>query len=206
MQSWSEYFQLSKNYPPSNLLEVAIPAAPARDHALDLGAGSLKDSKFLLSMGFRKVTAIDQSPDIKNFADKIPSSLLKIQIKKLEKLRLPSQQFDLINASYALPFTAPPHLPALIQQIIQALKPQGMFCAQFFGPADSWNTAENQFSFTDRSTLLEFLKPLKILHLVEEQKDASTIDGQPKHWHLFHVIAQKQQSLSKRNKHPNKNT
>jgi SAM-dependent methyltransferase len=191
MQSWSEYFELSKNNAPSSLLETAIPLAPDREQALDLGAGSLKDSKFLLSMGFRHVTAIDGDPAIKKYADKIPATILKIQIKKLENLQLPNNRYDLINASYSLPFTKPPHLPALVEQIISALKPGGIFCGQFFGPQDSWNTPENQLSFTDSKTVKKLLSPLKIIHFQEEQLDANTIDGEAKHWHLFHIIAGK---------------
>jgi len=191
MRNWSEHFQHTKNYAPSALLEKAIPAAPSREKALDLGAGALRDTKFLLSMGFRHVTAIDGEKAMKNYADKIPSTLLKLQIKKMEKLRLPSMRFDLINAAYSLPFIKPPHLPDLITQIISALKPKGIFCGQFFGPNDSWNTPENELTFTDRKTLKKLLSPFKILYFQEEEKDAKTSDGKPKHWHLFHVIAQK---------------
>lgn len=191
MQSWSEFFELSKNNAPSSLLETAIRLAPEREHALDLGAGSLKDSKFLLSMGFRHVTAIDKEPTIKKYADKIPATTLKIQIKKLENLRLKTNHYDLINASYSLPFTKPPHLPALVGQIISALKPGGIFCGQFFGPKDSWNIPENPQSFTDRRVVKKLLSALEIIYFREERRDAKTIDGELKHWHLFHVIAKK---------------
>lgn len=192
MQSWSEYFELSKNQQPGILLQTAISLAPTREYALDLGAGSLKDTKFLLSMGFQQVTAIDHDPAIKNYISQIPRSLLKIKIKKFEAIqRLPKQKFDLINASYSLPFTKPPHLNKLIKQIILALQPKGIFCGQFFGPKDSWNKIENQMSFLDRSTLNNLLAPLKIIHFEESQKDAKTIDGELKHWHLFDIIAQK---------------
>jgi len=198
MQSWSEYFELSKNNPPSSLLEKAIPFAPARARALDLGAGSLKDSKFLLSMGFTQVTAIDNDPAVKNYSDKIPASQLKVQIKPLENLRLPANHFDLINASYSLPFTKPPHLPPLVKQIINSLVPKGIFCGQFFGPNDTWNqksstsgTLQPPMSFTDHATILKLLAPLEIIQIQEVEQDSKTIDGQPKHWHLFHVIARK---------------
>lgn len=191
MRNWSGHLQQTKNYAPSSLLETAIPLAPDRQRALDLGAGALRDSKFLLSWGFRQVTAIDGEKTMRKYADKIPATLLKIQIKKMEKLRLPAHHFDLINASYSLPFISPPHLPALVKQIIAALKPNGIFCGQFFGPEDSWNIPENKLSFTDRPTLKKLLSPLKIIQFKEEQRDAKTSDGKPKHWHLFHIIARK---------------
>lgn len=198
MQSWSEYFELSKNNSPSPLLESAIPLAPGREKALDLGAGSLKDSKFLLSMGFRKVVAIDQDKLFKNYAKGFPATLLQLKVANLEELKLPKTQFDLINASYSLPFTQPPHLPEVCRQIIAALKPGGIFCGQFFGPKDGWNTPENQLTFTSQQEIEKLLSPLKIIHLEEvNNPKAKTIDGQPKHWHIFHIIAQKSKTSKK---------
>ncbi len=191
MKSWSEYFELSKNRPPNPLLETAVTLVVDRTHALDLGAGSLKDSKFMLSVGFKKVTAVDHAPDIKNYRSKIPASQLQIKICPFEQLTIKKAAYNFINAQYALPFTAPPHLPRLITDIIGGLKPSGIFCAQFFGTRDSWNLPENKMTFVTKNNLLKWLRPLDMIYFKEEQNDQPAIDGTPKHWHLFHVIALK---------------
>ena len=189
METWSEYFELSKNRGPLPLLETALKLVVERRHALDLGAGSLKDSKFMLSMGFRKVTAVDADPGVRKYRNKVPVSQLTIKVTPFEQLKLKPTTYDFISAQYSLPFITPPNLPNLIDQIINSLNPCGIFCAQFFGPEDGWNKPENNMSFVTKAELKKLLKPLQTILFEEEFLDAKTIDGQPKHWHLFHVIA-----------------
>lgn len=194
MQTWNEHFEITKNNPPSPWLEPAISLCKDRNHALDLGAGSLKDSKFLLSMGFKKVTAIDYDPSFKKFATRFPRSILELKVKKFEEIkRLPTEKYDLINASYSLPFTTPPRLPALLNQIIKSLKPDGIFCANFFGPKDSWtqDSKDFQLTFFDENTLKELLKDLKLIQFKPREWDGKTTSRESKHWHTFEVIAQK---------------
>jgi SAM-dependent methyltransferase len=193
MQSWQDFFELSKSKAPSPLLETAIQHAPSRDQALDLGAGALRDSKFLLSMGFRQVTAQDQDERIKAYAAKIPRSVLKFRVTPFEKIRrLPSSHYDLVNASFSLPFTHPPLLPPLFEKIKKSLKPEGIFCGQFFGPEDTWNKTNKRFiTFTSRSEVKTMLDGLNILYFKERKFSGTTIDGKQKFWHIFDVIAQK---------------
>lgn len=191
MQSWSEYFELTHNRPPNPLLETTVNLVVNRETALDLGAGSLKDSKFLLQTGFQKVTAVEQDPAARKYRAKIPAHRLTLKINYFENLKLKPRTFNLVTAQFALSFTSPPHLPGVMAQIIDSLQPAGIFCAQFFGPKDGWNTPENNFTFITSRTLKKWLKPLDIIHFREEQTDSATIDGEQKHWHIFHVIALK---------------
>lgn len=186
---WPEYFEKTKTYPASKLLEMAFPLCLERQEALDLGAGALRDSKFLLSAGFKKVTATDSDPAIKKYADQIPVKALSFIIKPFEKLQLPANRYDLINAQFALPFTCPPHLPELIEQIKAALKPGGIFCANFFGPKDDW-AKQPAMTFTSKTKVRQMLKGLKILLLNEKRYPAKTADGLPKNWHIIEIIAQ----------------
>lgn len=186
---WSEHFEQTKGYPASKLLEISIPLCGERQEALDLGAGALRDTKFLLSTGFKKVTVIDIDPTVKKYADKIPPSLLNFQIKPFEKIKLKANHFDLINAQFSLPFTKPPHLPGLIEQIKSALQPGGIFCGNFFGPKDDW-AKKPEMSFTSKTKIKQLLKGLKILYLNERKFSGRTADGNAKNWHLIEIIAQ----------------
>jgi tellurite methyltransferase len=188
MESWSEYFELSKNRPPNSLLENALRLVVNRGQALDLGAGSLKDSKFMLSMGFDKVTAVDADPAVKKYRAGLPTKILSVQIKPFENLSIKKNTYDFISAQFALPFTKPPYLPALIEQICNGLKPCGIFCAQFFGPQDSWAKAQTNMTFVGRSQLKKLLSPLAEIYFQEKKSAGTTIDGQDKQWHLFEVI------------------
>ncbi len=186
---WPEYFEKTKTYPASKLLEMAFPLCLERQHALDLGAGALRDSKFLLSAGFKKVTATDGNKAIKKYAEKIPTKALSFIIQSFENLQLPTSSYDLINAQFALPFTSPPHLPDLIEQIKSALKPGGIFCANFFGPKDDWSKEPNM-TFTSQTKVRQILRGLKIIQLNEKHYSAKTADNQPKNWHIIEIIAQ----------------
>lgn len=188
MQSWSEYFELSKNRPPNALLENALRLVVERREALDLGAGSLKDSKFILSMGFQKVTAIDADPACKKYRSGLPTKILSIQIKPFEKLSIRKNHYDFISAQFSLPFTRPPYLPALIEQICNGLTPCGIFCAQFFGPQDSWARTEKNMTFLSGAQIKKLLEPLDTIFFKERKFSGTTIDGQKKKWHLFEVI------------------
>lgn len=191
MQSWSEHFQRTEHRPPNPLLLTAIDLVVDRKAALDLGAGSLKDSKYLLESGFQQVTAIEQDPAAKKYRGKIPAHRLTLKTCYFEEMKLKPHTFNLITAQFALSFTSPPHLPEVMRKIIASLQPAGIFCGQFFGPKDSWNIPENHFTFVTAHTLKNWLKPLDIIHFKETQNDSTTIDGKAKHWHIFDIIALK---------------
>lgn len=190
-ESWAEFFELSKDIGPTALLENAVRLLVKRDQALDLGAGSLKDSKFMLSMGIKKVTAIDSDPAIRKYHSKIPTSQLLVKVAPFEGLKLKPNTYDFISAQHALYFSDPDYFPTLIEQIIGSLKPCGIFCAQFLGPKDSWNTTDNNLTFITKAELKKLLAPLDLVFFQEEIREGTTIDQQTKVWHLFHVIALK---------------
>ena len=46
-------------------------------------------------------------------------------------------------------------------------------------------------TFLTREQAEAELKDLRILEFREEDVDSHVADGTPKHWHVFHIIAQK---------------
>jgi hypothetical protein len=97
---------------------------------------------------------------------------------------------DLVNASFALPFCAPRHLPALWARIVAAIRPGGRFAGQFFGDRDSWASRADRTHHThDEVTTL--LDGFDIELLRTEERDDPPEVRDPKHWHLFHVVARK---------------
>ena len=46
-------------------------------------------------------------------------------------------------------------------------------------------------SFHSRDEVLALLRGLEIEHLDEVDEDGQTAVGDPKHWHVFHVVARK---------------
>ena len=100
------------------------------------------------------------------------------------------ETYDLVNAHFALPFLAEEHFHLVFARIKQALHAGGLFVGQFFGVNDEWNTPENQMTFLTREQAEVELRGLKTLVFREEDIDSHVADGTPKHWHVFHIIAQ----------------
>ena len=76
-------------------------------------------------------------------------------------------------------------------RIKKALHTGGLFVGQFFGVNDEWNTPGNQMTFLTKEQAVAELKGLRVLEFREEDVDSHVADGTPKHWHVFHIIAQK---------------
>lgn len=69
MANWENYYNAHANRKPNEQVVRAAALCREREEALDLGAGTLIESKFLLDNGFKKVTAIDSSEGVRTFAE-----------------------------------------------------------------------------------------------------------------------------------------
>ena len=105
--TWKNYFNNTKNQPSRPLLVKAVTFVKSKDQALDLGAGALMDSIYLLSQGFSHITALDKEPVAKEIADNLPKDRFSYIISPFESYDFPKDKFDLINAQYSLLFINP---------------------------------------------------------------------------------------------------
>lgn len=166
--------------------------------ALDLGAGGGRDSKALLTRGW-SVDAVDHDADsielMLPLENEFPNRL-SLRLESFETLTLEPNRYDLINASYSLPFCRPSSFPALWARIIAALKPGGLVSCEWFGENDSWRTGPqgSEMTFLSRSAAGDLLRPLKLELFDEKEFDGPTFAGVGKHWHLFVVVARKRPS------------
>src|SRR3989344_2815561 len=102
-KDWADYFKKTKNQPPRPLLVKALNFVKERNSALDLGAGSLNDSKYLLEQGFKKVTAVDSDPTVLQFAKELNKPNFNCVISAFDKFDFPIEEYDLVNTQFALP-------------------------------------------------------------------------------------------------------
>lgn len=104
---------------------------------------------------------------------------------------------DLVNASFSLPFIDPAAFRDVWDRIWSSLAPGGRFSGQLFGDHDDWAAGigtswrEGQMTFHTRESLDALLEPFVVEQLEEIEEDGETAVGDPKHWHLFHVVARK---------------
>lgn len=188
-RDWNAYYNAVANRPPRKTILTALAAFQKSGRAVDLGCGDGRDTVEILRQNWT-VLAIDKEADAINrllSRPKINTQQLATQIVSFEQLQL-SQQVELINASFCLPFCHPDSFPTLWNQIYNSLVPGGRFCGHLFGDRDSWsdNQLINTFSLQQVQTLL---KPYIVELLEEEEHPGKTPLGEDRDWHLFHIVA-----------------
>ncbi len=185
---WEDFYKITKGRPPWPLLVQAVSLLSNGKDALDLGCGAGRDTRFLLEQGF-KVTAVDNDSHAITLLANFPWDRLRAVQASFEAFEF--ETYDLVNAHFALPFTSEDRFHEVFARIKLALNAGGIFVGQFFGVNDEWNTPGNQMTFLTREQAEAELKGLKVLEFHEEDVDSHIADGTPKHWHVFHIIAQK---------------
>lgn len=188
---WAEYIEKTKEMPPRPLLVEAVAFVSMKNEALDLGAGALQDTKYLLSQGFKHVTALDKENLVEDILKELPQDRVEYVVSNFENFEFPLNKFDLINAEYSLPFNPSSTSETVLIRIKNSLKPGGIFAGQLFGLNDTWNTEGRDMTFYSREQVERLFNDMEIIKLSEEEKDGQTVVGGVKHWHIFHIIARK---------------
>ena len=195
-RGWAAYYAKTGSRPPRETLIVALdrfdaePADTAR-FAVDLGAGSGRDTVELLRRGWR-VLAIDAEPDAIDALSARPDlprdADLSGMVARFEDAAWPP--CDLVNASFALPLCAPAGFERAWRRIVTSLQPGGRFAGQLYGTRDSW-AGRTGMTFHTRAEIDGLLAGFEVEHLVEEEDDSTTPRGEAKHWHVFHIVVRK---------------
>ncbi len=188
-QEWEEYYELTKQKPPSSLLVKALASVRHNGKAIDIGGGALKDTRFLLEKGF-EVTVIDNEELMAKEAQKIRSVKLQYFVSSFADFDFPKNEYDVATAQYALPFNPPDSFDVVFSCIKQSLVQGGILCGQFFGDRDEWHT-NPEMTFHTKEQVEQLLSDVEVILLDEEEKDGHIANGTPKHWHIFHFIARK---------------
>jgi SAM-dependent methyltransferase len=194
---WSDFYDAVAKRPPRDTLLKALAkfdmGAPTDQFAIDLGCGSGTDTREMLRRGWT-VLAIDREAEgIQRLCMSIPDDQayrLVTRVVAFEKISdLP--ECDFVNASFSLPFCAPACFDGLWHCIVRALRPRGRFAGTLFGTRDSWVSSERMMTFKTRADVDAMLAPFVIEDFIEDERDGNTATGEPKHWHIFHIVARK---------------
>lgn len=192
---WNRFYGFTKDSPPWPLLTRAAAIAPRKGHALDLGAGAGRDTRYLLEQGF-SVTAVDAEAGSAALLRALDSDRLRVVLSSFQDFDFAGAPYDLISAQFALPFIPRSHFAEVFARITAALAPGGVFAGQFFGDHDEWSMAGRDMTFLTRAETEALLSDLETVELTEEDEDSHKADGSPKHWHVFHILARKSESAS----------
>lgn len=165
-------------------------------NALDLGSGNGRDTRELLIRGW-DVTAVDNdepSIELMKRNCKQWAGSLKIVKSRFEDLYLPNDSYDLVNASFSLPFCHPDHFPMFWKIITDSLKPNGILSCELFGHNDSWARHpqhSQSMTFLDDKEVLEFVAGFNVEVVRESEVDGPSFTEANKHWHLFTLVCRK---------------
>ena len=188
---WAKFYTHTKERPPWPRMIRAASLVPQQGHALDLGCGAGRDTRYLLAQGFQ-VTAVDADANAMTILATLPHQE-RLRAVQSSFVDFKFENYDLINAHFCLPFLPGQQFYAVFEKVRQALNPGGIFVGQFFGTHDQWNTPERagQMTFLSREEARQALEGLDVIEFEEEDVDSVVADGSPKHWHVFHIIARK---------------
>ena len=189
---WAAYYQQLRDRPPRRTLLAALDAfgeTPADALAIDLGCGDGRDITEILRRGW-SVVAVDAEPEALRqlAARELPGTITRI-VARLEEVPLPLG-VQLVNSSFAMPLCEPERFHELWTRIRDELPTGGRFSGQWYGPRDSW-AGRPGITFLERNQAMTLLDGLEIEMFEEEEADSVTPRGNPKHWHIFHIVARK---------------
>ena len=189
---WAAYYEQLRDRPPRRTLLAALDAfgeTPADALAIDLGCGDGRDIIEILRRGW-SVVAVDAEPEALRqlAARELPGAITPI-VARLEEVPLPLG-VQLVNSSFAMPLCEPERFHELWTRIREELPAGGRFSGQWYGPRDSW-AGRPGITFLERDQAMALLDGLEIEMFEEEEADSVTPRGNPKHWHIFHIVARK---------------
>jgi SAM-dependent methyltransferase len=211
-RDWPAYFEAVRGQPARDTCLAALDAFEAEDRlarerpvarlALDIAAGEGRDTRAMLSRdGSTRwhVVALDLPPAVALLRSTLDADARArcttiagtMEAFAAEQL-LPGVGacFDLVNASFALPFCREDAFPALWSRVRGLLAPGGRFAGQLFGDRDEWARVNPRRHVT-RERALELLAGLGLERFEEVEKDGSDAMQRVKHHHLFHVVARR---------------
>lgn len=195
---WDNYFRITSTWANPNPTTIIAQKSFLEENktngsAVDLGAGTGKDTLFLLKQGWR-VLALDAAErSIEIILERVGRaylSRLEVMRTSFSDMTLPDQ-LDLVNASYSLPFCEPQDFPRCWKTIVDHLAVGGRFSGHFFGEKHTWATNPS-LTIHHYDQVLELFKNQFVVEYFQVEDRVKPIaDGELTHWHVFHVVAKK---------------
>jgi tellurite methyltransferase len=192
--NWRPYYAAVYKRQPSFLAQVSLPFVDSKGSFLDVGAGTMNDSRFALEAGFNRVEALDGSNDAWSYAAMLEAQYgnrFSFTKNLFSEFDFGVSRFDWIHSNFALPYFGPKGFDEFMQRVLLGLKDSGVFSGTFFGLKDEWREMHRNFAFVTKEDLHRLLSGLSVIELKEVELDGSFYDGCRKFWHYFRVIAKR---------------
>ncbi len=166
------------------------PGAPPR-LAVDLGCGAGRDSRELLSRGWR-VLAVDLEASA---IDALEAATPEQDRERLQGLVADLAGFevpacDLAIASVSLQLLSEDDYTAVLRRVTAALRPGGRFAGLLYGDRDE-SAGEPGVTCLSPGAVRGLLADYEIESWFEREEDGRTALGDPHHVHLIEVVARR---------------
>lgn len=196
--AWEEYYLHTLNITnPHRTLVLACQYFKLENihegRAVDLGAGTGRDTLFLLDSGWHVFALDGEQLSIDIILNRIhPNQVsnLEVSVSPFSEMIIPTE-LNLINASYSLPFCKQEDFENCWNKIVTSLAVGGRFCGHFFGPHDEWANDPNLTIHSYEDLMELFQSRFVIEYLQIEDGFVPCANGEMKHWHTYHVVAKK---------------
>jgi SAM-dependent methyltransferase len=191
MQTQETYASLRSGRDPNLLLLHALDILNVRKgRALDIGAGPLNDTKFLLRAGF-SVDAVDRDPHTLALASELHDPRFNFVHADIRDVPIEANAYSLVVALHVLPFLPRTDLPQLLSSIIDGMSQGGILCCTFLGPDDSWAQKRPHMTFYSRADLDSLFSRFQPIVFSDCEYDGTNAKGEPKRWHVLRCIFRK---------------
>ena len=159
-----DFFERTKTINLTELYDTLAKFIPETAHILDAGCGSGRDSKAFLERGYT-VSAFDASQQMV----KIASDYTGLDVQRLTFSEMDYQSdFDVVWANASLLHLPYLRLPQAFENIIRALKRNGIFYASFkIGEGENVADDGRHFTYFDETHMRDFVAQFPEL-LIEE--------------------------------------
>ncbi len=212
-----DFLDASADWPPRATLLAALkhlsespspgplePAVPLR--AVDLGCGAGTEAIELLRRGWI-VDAIDAHQSCLDFTRRRAEASgiadrLSLAKCAFEELSLAPRTYAIAHAGFSLPFCRAASFDRLWSVVTDAVLPGGCFAGQLFGAREPMMLAASVGSATshDPESIQRLLGPKdrpawSAVRIEEIDRAGRGPRGEPKHWHVFHVVLERARDL-----------
>jgi SAM-dependent methyltransferase len=188
---WAAFYDAVVDRPPHETIVEALDRFEREGRigfAVDLGCGDGRETVELVRRGWR-VLAIDGEPEaIERLRRRVEPGTVETAVARFEDAVWPDA--DLVNEGFSLPFCPPAHFGAVWRRIRGSLLPGGRFSGQLFGDRDGW-AGERGMTFHAAADAELLFDGLELERFEEVEVDGQTAVGDPKHWHVYHVVARR---------------
>lgn len=180
----------NKKRPNAILVELVSSIGHTQGKALDLGAGPLVESQFLLESGY-EVDAVDKDPASADVASKINNKKFEFFAENIVDFNFKKEKYDLAISLLTLPFIQPEAFNNVFERLISSVKAGGYIYVSLFGDRDDWARTQSAMTFLTKQKIVELFKSFEIIQFIEEEEEGQTVRGGIKKWHIFSIVAKK---------------